>query len=215
MQTIRVAVLDANALTRSGLGAMLISAGVGAEQIALFADVDTLRQHLDMQRVNIVMLSDAQPNHGDAAPLVASLHQAHPAIGIVVLSARLRTDYIRRLFNSGARGFIYRKGRLEETVAAALRALSRGDVYLSPEAAALPYIHQPIPASLDERDLEVLYLLAKGYKVKEIALQLEVDRKIVYNTRDKLRRVLQVDNNEQIVPAAMAAGLLPDKLPQA
>ncbi len=214
MQTIRVAVFDANVLTRNGLGAILTSVGVPADAIGLFADIETLKAHLDRVRVNILMLSDVQPEGGDASRLVAELHRAYPGIGIIVLSSRLRTDYIRKVFNNGARGFIYRKGQLEETVAIALRSLSRGDVYLSPEAAALPYLHQPVPATVDDRDLEVLHLLAKGYKVKEIAQQMEIDRKIVYNTRDKLRRVLQVSNNEQIVAAAIAAGLLPQKLLQ-
>jgi len=214
VQTIRVAVFDANVLTRNGLGAILTSVGVPADAIGLFADIETLKAHLDRVRVNILMLSDVQPEGGDASRLVAELHRAYPGIGIIVLSSRLRTDYIRKVFNNGARGFIYRKGQLEETVAIALRSLSRGDVYLSPEAAALPYLHQPVPATVDDRDLEVLHLLAKGYKVKEIAQQMEIDRKIVYNTRDKLRRVLQVSNNEQIVAAAIAAGLLPQKLLQ-
>lgn len=212
MQTIRVVVLDANVLTRNGLGAILTSVGVPAGDIGLFADTETLKAHLDKVRVNILMLSDAQPEGGDASRLVAELHHAYPAIAMIVLSSRLRTDYIRKLFNNGARGFIYRKGQLDETVAAALRSLSRGDVYLSPEAAALPYLHQTVPAALDDRDLEVLYLLAKGYKVKEIAHHMEIDRKVVYNTRDKLRRALQVNNNEQIIPAAIALGLLPQKL---
>lgn len=192
----------------------MASVGVPADDIGLFADIDTLKAHLDKVRVNILMFSDTQPEGGDASRLVADLHRAYPAISIIVLSSRLRTDYIRKVFNNGARGFIYRKGQLEETVAIALRSLSRGDVYLSPEAAALPYLHQPVPTTLDDRDLEVLHLLAKGYKVKEIAQQMEIDRKIVYNTRDKLRRVLQVSNNEQIVAAAIAAGLLPQKLLQ-
>lgn len=212
MQTIRVVVLDANVLTRNGLGAILIGAGIPTGNVGLFADVEALKAHLDRIRVNVLMLSDIQPEYGDASCLVAELYQAYPSLSIAVVSARLRTEYIRKLFNNGARGFIYRKGQLDETVAAALRSLHRGDVYLSPEAAALPYLHQTIPTMLDDRDLEVLHLLAKGYKVKEIAHHMEIDRKIVYNTRDKLRRALQVNNNEQIIPAAIAVGLLPQKL---
>jgi DNA-binding NarL/FixJ family response regulator len=132
---------------------------------------------------------------------------------MVVLSTRLQVDYIRRLFNGGVRSFIYRKGRMEEIVAAALRTLSQGEVYLSPEAAALPYLSQSMPTSLEERDLEVLHLLAKGYKVKEIARALEVNRKVIYRSREKLRRILQVGNNEQLVPAAITAGLLKNKTP--
>jgi DNA-binding NarL/FixJ family response regulator len=214
MQMIRVAVLDAHVLTRNGLGAILTGAGVPAAAVGLFADVATLKAHLDTVRVNIIMLADVPSEGREVARLVAELHQTYPAVGLVVVSSRLQTDYIRRLFSSGARGFIYRKGQLEETVPAALQVLSRGEVYLSPEAAALPYVQQPVPATLDDRDLAVLYLLAQGYRVKEIGRQMAIDRKVVYNSRDKLRRVLQVSNNEQIVPAAMMAGLLPQKLLQ-
>ena len=214
MQDIRVAILDANALTRSGLQAILIQTGLAASHVLTFADTATLQSYLEATRVNILLLSDGQPEGEDITRLVSTLHRTYPGVGLVVLSTHLQVDYIRRLFNCGVRGFIYRKGRLEEIIVAALRTLSQGEIYLSPEAAALPYLSQSMPATLDERDLEVLYLLAKGYKVKEIARSIEVNRKVIYRSREKLRRILQVGNNEQIVPAAISAGLLKDKTPQ-
>lgn len=206
--------LDANILTRNGLGALLISSGLLAEMIGLYGDAVALKEYLVQTRVNILLLVDSTIDAADAVRLVNELDQAYPALAIVVISSRLRTEYIRRLFKAGARGFIYRKGQIQEAVPMALRMLGRGEIYLSAEAAALPYLSQPVPTTLDDRDLDVLHLLAKGYKVKEIAQQMGIDRKIVYNTRDKLRRALQVSNNEQIVPAAIAVGLLTPDLIQ-
>jgi len=61
---------------------------------------------------------------------------------------------------------------------------------------------------LTERDLEVLNLLAAGQSVRDIADRIGVSRRVIYDTRTRIKKYLNVNNNEQIIPAALEYGLL-------
>jgi DNA-binding NarL/FixJ family response regulator len=211
MERLRVVILDSNALSRNGLKALVTQAGVPVDRVQAFADVDSLRAHLERRPVHILILSDARPAGQDVLPLVRALRQTHPGVRQMVVSDRLNTDYIRRLLQIGAGGFVYRGGKLEQTISVALQIMGEGEAYLSPEAAALPYYQRPTPKALSARDLEALELLAQGQSTWDIARSLGVSRRVIYSTRARLKRYLGVANNEQIVSAALESGLLTEK----
>jgi len=54
----------------------------------------------------------------------------------------------------------------------------------------------------------VLHLMARGCHVQEIAQELSITDRAVYNARKRLREILEVDTNEQIVAEAVRRGLL-------
>jgi len=200
----RIVILDKQALSRNGLRMLVEHSGVPIGQVDDFADFETLVAHLETVCARILLLSDQLPKEENAVKLVRYLHQHSPGLGQVVIGSRLNTDYIGALFAGGARGYIYHKSKLEETIPAAIKSILAGDTYLSSEAAALPY-HQ---RELTERDLEVLNLLAAGQSVRDIADRIGVSRRVIYDTRTRIKKYLNVNNNEQIIPAAVAYGLL-------
>ena len=211
MKQFQVVILDHNALSRHGLKALIIQSGSAVEQVSDFADVAGLLAHLERHSAHILILSDLLTHGEDVLQLVRSLDQRHPGLRQVVVSGRLNTDYIRCLFQFGARGFVYRGSKLEQTIPAALQIVGQGETYLSPEAAALPYYQRPTPKVLTERDLEVLELLAAGQSPQDIARLLGVSKRVIYSTRTRLKHYLSVSNNEQIISAALKMGLLPEK----
>lgn len=214
VKQLRIVILDSNALSQNELKALVTQAGVPVERVQAFADVESLQAHLGQHSAQVLIVSDLLANGQDALRLVRSLYQLHPGGRQIVVSGRLNTDYIRCLFQFGARGFVYRGSRLEQTIPAALQVVGQGEAYLSPEAAALPYAQRPIPKALRARDLEVLELLAEGQSAREIAHLLEVSRRVIYSTRTRLKQYLGVSNNEQIVSAAIELGLLTERPPQ-
>lgn len=214
MKLFRVVILDNNVLSRHGLKALVAQAGIASEQVNDFADVEHLQAHLEQHSAHILILSDLLGSGEDALRLVRSLYQTYPGVRQIVVSGRLNTDYIRCVFQYGARGFVYRGSKLEQTIPAALQIVGQGETYLSPEAAALPYDQRPIPKTLKERDIEVVKLLAEGQSTQHIAQLLGVSNRVIYSTRTRLKRYLGVSNNEQIISAALEIGLLPEKPPQ-
>ena len=207
MKQARIVILDKQALSRNGLRMLVEHSGVPIGQVDDFADFETLVAHLETVCARILLLSDQLPKEENAVKLVRYLHQHSPGLGQVVIGSRLNTDYIGALFAGGARGYIYHKSKLEETIPAAIKSILAGDTYLSSEAAALPY-HQRSVRELTERDLEVLNLLAAGQSVRDIADRIGVSRRVIYDTRTRIKKYLNVNNNEQIIPAAVAYGLL-------
>jgi DNA-binding NarL/FixJ family response regulator len=87
--------------------------------------------------------------------------------------------------------------------------MSDGYAFLSPEA--LKLMGSRRDEKLDHRDLEVLRLLERELRVKEICEQMDLSDKTIYRVRRKLKRVLGVRNNESIVDAARKKGLLDRK----
>lgn len=207
MKQARIVILDKEALSRNGLRMLVEHSGVPIGQVDDFADFETLVAHLETVCARILLLSDQLPKEENAVKLVRYLHQHSPGLGQVVIGSRLNTDYIGALFAGGARGYVYHKSKLEETIPAAIKSILAGDTYLSSEAAALPY-HQRSVRELTERDLEVLNLLAAGQSVRDIADRIGVSRRVIYDTRTRIKKYLHVNNNEQIIPAAVAYGLL-------
>lgn len=207
MKQARIVILDKQALSRNGLRMLVEHGGVPIGQVDDFADFETLVAHLETVCARILLLSDQLPKEENAVKLVRYLHQHSPGLGQVVIGSRLNTDYIGALFAGGARGYIYHKSKLEETIPAAIKSILAGETYLSSEAAALPY-HQRSVRELTERDLEVLNLLAAGQSVRDIADRIGVSRRVIYDTRTRIKKYLHVNNNEQIIPAAVAYGLL-------
>ena len=161
MKQFRVVILDNNALSRHGLKALITQSGTAIEKVSDFADGERLQAHLEQHSAHILILSDLLAKGEDTLHLVRSLDQRHPGLRQIVVSGRLNTDYIRRLFQFGACGFVYRSSKLEQTIPAALQIVGQGETYLSPEAAALPYYQRPTPKALTERDLEVLKLAGR------------------------------------------------------
>ena len=207
MKQARIVILDKQALSRNGLRMLVEQIGVSAGQVQDFADTDTLVAHLETVSVRMLLLSDQLPAQQRAVKLVHDLHQHYPGLAQVVIGSRLNTDYIGALFTAGARGYVYHKSKLEETIPSAIKSIMAGETYLSSEAAALPY-QQRSMGELSERDLEVLSLLAAGQSVGNIADGIGVSRRVIYNTRTRIKKYLKVNNNEQIIPAAVAYGLL-------
>lgn len=209
MEHVQIAVLDNQALRRNGLRMLVKQAGFGAEQVFDFADLKTLMKHLDNVCTRILVISDELPMGQEIVKIVKKIYQYYPSLLLIVVGSRLNIAYIRMLLTNGVRGYVYYKSKLEETIPIAIKSILKGETYLSPKVAILPY-HQRKVSELDERDLEVLGLLAAGRSVPEIAQTIGITRRVVYSIRSRLKQYLQVNNNEQILIAALEQGLLID-----
>jgi len=132
-----------------------------------------------------------------------------PAVRVIVIGNQLRTQYIRRVMQLGARGFIFRDD-LSDALLNSLELVVRDVVTLSAQALnLLTNTHQLVVGNgLKELDRQVLRLIACGLGVKAIAAELEVSTRSVYRSRDKLREILDVPTNETLLDAAREQGLL-------
>lgn len=205
--SIQIAILDDQILSRNGLRMLVEQAGIPSDQVVDFADLKTLIEHLNTVCTRILLVSDQLPTGQDIVQVVKMINQNYPALSVLVIGHRLNTAYISRLLTNGMQGYIYDKSKLDEIIPIALKRMLQGEIYLSPKVAVLPY-HRQKMGELEERDIEVLVLLAKGQSISEIAHTLSLTRRVIYSIRSRLKQYLQVNNNEQIIVAALEQGLL-------
>ena len=115
------------------------------------------------------------------------------AARLVLLGSFLSVSYIQKTLDAGADGFIHKQDNFEDVVRLAVHTVLGGHIFLSPKASALPYEGKnPV---LNQNDLDVLALLAKGWNIQDIARRLNLVDRSVYRIRTRIREYLGV--NEQ------------------
>src|SRR3990167_6007177 len=102
---------------------------------------------------------------------------------VLILTMHAEKEYIFKILQSGASGYLLKGSPVEELVAA-IRAVDRGESYLSPpisKSIIEDYVGAPSkawggaqPQSLTTREREILQLIAEGLTSKSIAMRLSV-----------------------------------------
>jgi DNA-binding NarL/FixJ family response regulator len=213
-KTLRVLLADDHALVRAGLRALL-SELPGVEVIAETGDGLEAVRLVRERKPDIALMDISMPglNGLDAAARIA---HDHPSTRIIIVSMHGDDESVRRALVAGASGYLLKnadRGELEM----ALRAVARGDKWLSPSlttrvVAAFTQEARgsgegPL-AALTPRQREVLQLVAEGYSNKEIAGRLEVALKTVETHRTELMERLGIHGVAGLVRYAIQVGLV-------
>jgi DNA-binding NarL/FixJ family response regulator len=140
------------------------------------------------------------------------ISKALPRTRILALSMHKDSVYVREILRAGARGYLLKES-IEQDLVAAVRALAKGDAYLSPsvsEAVLTDYqkhVTDPIDL-LTSREREVLQMIAEGKTNKEIATVLNLSVYTVDAHRGRIMEKLNLHNVGELVRFAMRNGLI-------
>jgi DNA-binding NarL/FixJ family response regulator len=212
VRTLRVLVADDHALVRKGIGALLErldgvelvgEAANGREALRLVAE-----RHPDVAFVNISM-----PELNGLETL-SRLAKDQPRTRVVMLSMHADAEYVRRALALGASGYLLKDSELVE-LDLALRAVARGDVWLSPSVSKVVVEAlsrgeaPPEPFELlTSRQREILQLVAEGLSTKDIAVRLDLSVKTVEAHRSQLQLRLGVRGVPALVRCAIRLGIV-------
>lgn len=144
-----------------------------------------------------------------------ALRLSHPSLPVVMLSSHEDAATVHRAIKAGARGYLLKTADAEE-LGAAIKAVTRGQVYFSAKVNAylMKWATEPPSGDIDPlnvltpRQREVLQLIAEGMSNKEIAFQLGLSSSTVDTHRSELMRRLDVHDVAGLVRAALSAGLI-------
>ncbi|MFB9661401.1 response regulator [Glycomyces mayteni] len=209
---LRIALVDDEALIRSGFAAV-----IGAEP-----DLDVVAQGADgidalaiarSGRADVMLMDVRMPKvDGIEATARITAELADPP-KILVVTTFDNDDYVWQALRAGADGFLLKRTRLEDLLAA-VRLVARTDALLFPEAvrrlaAAVPDRKAPKGiGDLSEREREVLTLAARGLSNAEIAAELFLGRETVKTHLSSVYTKLGVRDRTQAVIAAYEGGLV-------
>ncbi len=211
--TVRVLLADDHAFVRQCLRDLLEKQAdmdiVGEAQDGRMA-LELVRELLP----DIVIMDVGMPNLNgiEATRLILA---EFTQVKIIALSAYCDRLHISGMLKAGASGYVLKNCCFDELVKA-IRAVSRGETHLCPEAnrtAVSDYIsmlsqdNRHLLETLSAREREVLQLLAEGNTTEQIALKLHVTGKAIQANRRKIMDKLDAHNVAELVKLAIRGGI--------
>jgi DNA-binding NarL/FixJ family response regulator len=212
--------IDDHVLIREALRGVLKELGCDAAvlEAANCRQAERLvEEHADLE----VILLDLNLPDGDGFRLLAQLHEHHPDISIVVLSASNDCDNVVRALDRGAVGFIPKSAQ-RAVMVSALKLVLAGGIYIPPEILARDALPHPNSAAkqvatdrlrvspddcgLTERQVEVLALMMQGKSNKAICRILELAEPTVKNHVAAILKALKVKNRTEAAMAVVEHG---------
>ncbi len=215
MSQIRVLVVDDHTIVREGVR-MLLAAQPGIEVVGEGANGFEAVQKARELRPDVVIMDIAMPGMTglEATHLIK---QSDPEIQVLALTVHEGEEYFFRLLSAGGSGYVL-KGAGSADLIAAVQAVARGDVFLSPTVAkklVSDYLarvgsgeEQDSYGGLTAREQEVLKLLAEGYTAKEIADKLVLSVSTVQTHRTHIMRKLNLHSRVELIKYAIRRGLI-------
>lgn len=194
----RVLIVDDHPFVRMGLteslagepGIMVCGAAATAEEA--LAALDTL--HPD------IVVTDLTLPGKSGLELVKDLTALKPDLRIIVLSMHDEDIYAERCLRAGAHGYVM-KTEGPEKLAAAIRRVLGGEVYVSPKTSARllrnfaggrePTAEKPL-AQLTDREFEIFQWMGRGLSTREVAERLHLSAKTVETHRVHIKRKLHI-----------------------
>lgn len=145
--------------------------------------------------------------------LVKELRRRYPERPVLVLSMYPEDRYALRLLKAGAAGYLNKESAPEELVGA-LHKVAGGGHYVSAalgEKLALAMAggaDEPAYEKLSDREYQIMWLLASGKTVGDIARQLFLSANTVSTYRARILKKLNVRNNAELMRYAIRHQLI-------
>ncbi len=211
---IRVVIADDTYLVREALE-QILSRIEGIDVVGSCGDRDSLVAAIDEERPDAVLTDIRMPPTGtdEGIQVARVLRQAHPDIGVVVLSQFADASYVLSLLESGSERRAYLlKERVNHPadLAAAIQAVVAGGSVVDPKVVEVLVqaraMSKRSPLSeLTSREREVLAELAQGKSNAAIAESLVLTKRAVEKHINSIFMKLELGNPEDVSRRVKAA----------
>jgi two-component system response regulator NreC len=201
---IRILIVDDHGVLRAGLRALLsaepdlVVVGEAVHGLEALKIVDKLNP-------DIILLDLSMPGPS-GIEVTKELKQRLPNLRILILTVHEDETFLQEAIRAGASGYILKRA-VESELIDAIRAVSRGEVYVHPAMTrALLNILAPSPATqessnepLTPREIEVLRLIAQGHTNRQMADILSISIRTVESHRANLMNKLGLRSRVELV----------------
>jgi DNA-binding NarL/FixJ family response regulator len=202
---VKLFVLDPHAIYRRGLVASL-ELMPEVERVAHSATVAAALQEAALGDADLVIVD----------PVVAGSGEFIAGVGgrVIVCSSNLTDESVYSALQAGAVGYLRKDTLTTESLAAAVRAAANGTGVMEPELLGnlLKGVSletgRPTAARLNDREQQVLAMVADGHPTREVAQQLCYSERTVKNVLHDVVTKLNARSRSQAVAFAVRAGLI-------
>src|SRR5262249_15990204 len=193
---IKLLLVDDHPVVRQGISFCLAR----AEQVTVVGEAANGAEALQKARELLpdIVLMDIEMPQMNGLAATERLQKELPQIKGLILWMQTQGEYVRRIIESGARGYVLKEAPPEELLRA-IQTVYSGETCFNPQVTRLALNElvksraaTPPQASLTNREREVLVLIAEGLQNKEIASQLGVGVRTVETHRERIMRKLNI-----------------------
>jgi DNA-binding NarL/FixJ family response regulator len=214
-ERVRVLLVDDDDLMRAGLKAVL-SSDAAIEVVGEAGNGRAAVTEARVHRPDVVLMDVRMPDL-DGIAATREVVAVSPRIKVAILTTFEQDDYIFGALNAGASGFLLKRTKPEELIAA-IHTLAAGDSLLSPSVTRRvvermtehPVADPSVRKRLEEltaREREVLELIARGLSNGEIATAFVIEESTVKTHVKHILLKLRLRDRVQAVIFAYESGL--------
>lgn len=215
MKEIRVLLADDHTIFREGLRAILDQqrdihvVGEAKDGVEAVKKTTELVPDIVLMDINMPVLDGVK-----ASRLITGQDQR---VGIVILTMYREDKYVFEAIKAGARGYLVKDARARELLKT-IRAVHQGEALIDPAVATklLEEFRRLAEKrsgkdflDLNEREIEILRLVAQGATNKKIAATLCFSEQTIKNYLSIIFQKLHVNNRAEAAAYAVQEGLIP------
>ncbi|CCN71048.1 response regulator transcription factor [Vibrio nigripulchritudo] len=162
-------------------------------------------------RPDVVLMDVSMPvMNGIEATMI--LKEEHPCVKVLMLTMHDNREYIMKVMQAGAVGYMLKEISAEKMVQA-IKTVYQGSTYFC-ESVTQTLFTQPItpaqqkPNPLSRREEAVLKLVAEGQSSKKIASALNISYRTVETHRQNIKHKLDLHSTAELAKYALEKGLV-------
>ena len=213
MEPLRILIADDHPLFRHGIRELLNL----ASDIQVIGEATTGEEAImqaEALQPDVILMDVNMPGVNGIEATRRILHNS-PHIRILVVTMFEDDGTVFAAMRAGARGYILKDAE-KGNILRAIQAVGNGEAIFSPTIATrlidffttqAPALPKEIFPSLTEREREILQLIARGKSNADIARELSLSPKTIYNYVSNILSKLQVADRAQAIIRAREAGL--------
>lgn len=202
---VRVVIVDDHPSYAQGMASLFGALGgiqvVGLAHSAEEALIQTGRHLPD------IVLTDIHLPGQSGVEITRRIRSEFPQVKVVALSASSKKEDVHGAIRAGASGYLLKQSDAGE-VAAAIKAVHAGQTVVEPSLITTLLASPHERDLLDEQDIYLLKLLARGWELSRVAKEINVSESTVKRQLAQVQSKLGVTNRIQAVVAAATKGLL-------
>ena len=207
----KVIIADDHPVVRQGLRQMLSA----ESDLQIVGEARNGQEVVDLSRRvpwEVAVLDYNMPGK-NGLELIKELRQRYPGRAVLILSMYPEDRYAVRALKAGASGYLTKESAPEELVNA-IRKVAGGGRYVTATLGEKLVLElednrgKPLHESLSDREYQVMWMIASGKTVRQIADELFLSPNTISTHRTRILRKMSMKSNAELMHYAIAHHLV-------